>query len=132
MKLGKLAKVVEVAHLLSFYPSGSKLSLFFLTGSGFRDIGPIFKVAIFGHEIWQLAKVREIVHILPKLPPEYQNSLRFALQLAISEILEILHFPIGHKVKFQSFFKKFIFEISKFQEASFGWIVIGNIQKKFG
>ncbi len=50
-----------------------------------------------------------------------------------SEILAILHFPIGHNVKCQSvFLKKFKFEISKFQEARFMWIVTGNIHKKFG
>ncbi len=36
--------------------------------------------------------------------PESKISLCFALRLAISKILAIFHFPIGHNVKFQSFF----------------------------
>ncbi len=109
-----LAKVPEVAHTISFYPMGSKLSSLCSRGSGFRDrtsklpylgmkfghwpkskklhiyslstqggsklslhwlygqrflrYGPIFKIAIFGNEMWQLSKFPEIVHILPKLP----------------------------------------------------------------
>ncbi len=70
--------------------------------------------------------------IVPKLPPESQISLRLALWVAISKISAILHFPIGHNVKLQSFFKKLKFEISKFQDASFVWTVRGNIQKKVG
>ncbi len=65
-----LAKVPEVAHILSFHPRGSKLSLFSLYGQRFLRYGPIFKIPILGHdETWQLAKVPEIAHILPKLPP---------------------------------------------------------------
>ena len=41
-----LAKVPEIAHMLSFYPSGSKFSLFWLYGQQFPRYGPIFKIAI--------------------------------------------------------------------------------------
>ena len=61
-----LAKVPEVAHIhvLSFYLTGSKLSLFFLLyGQQFPRYGAIFKIAIFGHETWTLAKVPEVAHI---------------------------------------------------------------------
>ena len=85
---------------------GAKLSLFSLYGQRFPRYGAILKISIFGHETWPLAKVPEVAHILPKLPPESQISLRFALRLAISRILAILHFPIDHNVKFQSFKKK--------------------------
>ncbi len=68
--------------------------LFSVHGQRFPSYGPIFKIAIFGHETWPLAKVSEVAHILPKLPPESQISLRFALRLPISKILAVLHFPI--------------------------------------
>ncbi len=69
----------------------------------------------------------------PKLPQSLKPNdtpQLFALRLAISEILALFHFPIGHNVNFQSFFFKLKFEIPKFQEASFVWIVTGNIQIK--
>ncbi len=47
---------------LSFYPRGSKLSLFLLYGQPFPRYRPIFKMAIFGHETWQVAKVPEVAH----------------------------------------------------------------------
>ena len=40
-----LAKVPEVAHIPSFYPKASKLSLFFLYGYGFRDTGQFSKLS---------------------------------------------------------------------------------------
>ncbi len=55
-----LAKVPEVAHVLSFHRRGSKLSLFLLYGQWFPRYGPIFKIAIFGHETWPLGKVPEV------------------------------------------------------------------------
>ncbi len=63
MKLACLAKVVEVAHIHSFYPRGSQLSLFSLYGQSFLRYWTFFKIAIFGHETWPLAKVPEIAHI---------------------------------------------------------------------
>ncbi len=53
----------KVAHRPSFYPKGSKLSLFLLYGQPFLKYRPIFKIAIFGHETWQVAKVPEVAHI---------------------------------------------------------------------
>ncbi len=49
---------------------------------------------------------------LPPPSPKWLG-LRFALWLPISKILAVLHFPIGHNAKFQSFFKN-KFEISTF------------------
>ena len=63
-----LAKVPEVAHLLSFHPMGSKLSLFLLYGQRFLRYGPIFKLATFELESWPLAKVPEVAHILSVYP----------------------------------------------------------------
>ncbi len=58
-----LAKVPEVAHILSFYPRGSKLSRFLLYRQQFLRYGPIFKIAIYEHETWSLEKVPEVAHI---------------------------------------------------------------------
>ena len=62
-------KVPEVAHILSFSPKGSKCSLFLLDRQRFPRFGPIFKIAIFGHETWPFSKVSEFPHIFPKLSP---------------------------------------------------------------
>ena len=48
--------------------SGSKLSLFLLYGQRFLRYGPIFKIAIFGHETWQVSKVPEVAHMLSFYP----------------------------------------------------------------
>ncbi len=51
MKLGLLTKIPKlIAYILSFYPNASKLSLFSLYSQRFPTYGPIFKIAIFGHE----------------------------------------------------------------------------------
>ncbi len=55
-----MAKVPEVAHILSFYPRGLKLSLFLIHGQSFLRYWTFFKIDIFGHEIWPLAKVPEV------------------------------------------------------------------------
>ena len=62
---GPLPKVPEVAHILSFYPRWSKLSLFSLYRQRFPRYGQIFKIAIFGHETWLLAQIPEVAHIIP-------------------------------------------------------------------
>ncbi len=51
------------------------------------------------HCIWNT------IHV-PAAKSQTQISLPFALQLAISNILAISHFPIGHKVKFLFVFQK--------------------------
>ncbi len=64
-----LAKYIpEVAHILSFYLRGSKLSLFLLYGQRFLRYGAIFKIAIFGHETWPSAKIPEVAHIASFYP----------------------------------------------------------------
>ena len=72
---------------------GSKWSLTFALRAAVSKIRSDFKVAIFGHETWSLTKVSEVAHIIPKVPPESQISLRFTLRLAISKILIIFQFP---------------------------------------
>ncbi len=75
---------------------GSKLSLFLLYGPSFPKYGPIFKIAIFGHETWPLAKVPEVAHILPFYPRRCTYTLFlphgieiepiFALRAVVSEV----------------------------------------------
>ena len=54
--------LAKVAHILCFYPRGSKWSLFLIYGQRFPIYGSIFEIAIFGHQNWPLAKV-EVAHI---------------------------------------------------------------------
>ncbi len=51
-----------------FLPQGSNLSLFSLYEQQFLRYVPIFKIAIFGHETWPLAKVPEVAQI-PSFSP---------------------------------------------------------------
>ncbi len=44
------------------YPRGSKLSSFSLYGQRFLRYGLIYKIVIFGHETWPLAKIPEVAH----------------------------------------------------------------------
>ncbi len=62
MKLGIWKKVPEVAYGSSFYPRGSKLSLFTFYRQRFPRYGTIFKITIFGHETWNLEKVPEVAY----------------------------------------------------------------------
>ena len=64
----KLCHWQNVSKVLSFYPSGSKLSSFLIYGQRFPRCGPIFEISIFEHETWPLAKVPEVAHILPSTP----------------------------------------------------------------
>ncbi len=64
-------------HIHTFYPRGGgvKFRLFLLYGEWFPRYGPIFKIAIFGHETWQVAKVPEITHMLSFYPKGLKLSL---------------------------------------------------------
>ena len=55
--------LAKVAHIVYFYPRGSKWSLFMMYRQWFPIYGSIFEIAIFGHETWPLAKVAEVAHI---------------------------------------------------------------------
>ncbi len=81
MKLGHLPEVPEVAHILSFYPRGSKLSLFSLYGQQFLRHKRIFKIAIFGHETLPLAKVPEVAH----MPSFYTKGSKLSCFRNVSE-----------------------------------------------
>ncbi len=70
-----------------FLPQGgSKLSLFLLYGEWFPRYELIFKIAIFGHETWPLAKVPEVAHLPTVYPQRVEIQLVLALQAAVSEI----------------------------------------------
>ncbi len=62
MAIGQVQKLHIHEHSLSI-PGGSKLSLFLLYGQRFPRYGPIFKIPIFGHETWQVAKVTGVAHV---------------------------------------------------------------------
>ncbi len=50
--------------VLSFYPRGSKLSLYSLYWQPISRYGLIFKISIFGHEIWNLKIGPKVAYIL--------------------------------------------------------------------
>ena len=93
MKLGHWQKFQKL-HVLSFYPRGLTLSLFLLYRQRFPRYWPIFKIAVFGHETWPLAKVPQVAHILPKLLKSPKFHSRFALQLLAFQIIEVFGFSI--------------------------------------
>ena len=101
-----LAKVPEVAHLLSFYPRQLKLSLFLLYGQRFPSYGPIFKIAIFGHKTWPLVKVPEVAHMVSFYPKggnwAYFHSMGSGFQdTGRFSKLPYLGMKLGHWPKFQ-------------------------------
>ena len=67
-------------------PMGAKFSLFSLYGQQFLRYWPIFKIAIFGHETWPLAKVPEVAHIIPFHPRGGRNWAHFSSMGSGSEI----------------------------------------------
>ncbi len=84
-KYWPLAKVPDVALLLSFSPRGSKLSLILLYRQQCARYRPIFKIAIFWHDTWPLANVPEDVHT-HCLRHGVEIELIFAVQAAVSAI----------------------------------------------
>ncbi len=85
LAIGKI--VPEVAHVLSLYPRGSKLSLFhstMSTGSSFWDTGWFSKLPFWA---WNLAigRVPKFAYIL-FLPKWVEIGLIFTLQAAVSKI----------------------------------------------
>ena len=74
----------------------------------FLRYAQIFKIAIFGHETWPLAKVLEIAQKLSSYPRGPKWSLVFALRATVSEIQAhfqnchiFLGMKLGHWPKFQ-------------------------------
>ena len=77
MKLGHWQNLLEVADILSLYPKGSKLTWFSLCGKRFPRYWPIFKISIFGHEIWNFKTGPRVVYVLSSYPVKIK--LIFAL-----------------------------------------------------
>ncbi len=92
-----------------FLPQGLKLSLFLLYGQWFPRYGPIFKIAIFGHETWPLAKVPEVAHIGSFYPRGSKLSLfllygqRFLIYRPIFK-LPYSGMKFGHWPKYQKLY----------------------------
>ncbi len=80
-----LAKVPEVAHIVSFYPQGVKIELVFALRAAVSKI----RATIFRHETWPLAKFPEVPHILPFYPGG-RNQAYFALRATVKEIKHFL------------------------------------------
>ena len=90
----------EVAHILSFYSRGSKLSLFLLYQQRFPRYGLIFKMAIFGHDTWPSAIV--LCPTGSKLSLFSLYGQRFSRYGPIFKIGPYLGMKLGHWPKFRS------------------------------
>ncbi len=77
-----------------FYPIEAKWSLFPLYRQQFPRYRPIFKIAIFGHKIWSLAKVPKAAHILFFYPRGSKLSLFLLYGQRLPTYRPI--FKIGH------------------------------------
>ncbi len=86
LETGPLGKVSEVAHALSFFPRGRIWVYFHSTDSSFRDIGSLFKIATYGHEVFHWVKIQKL-HIYLFLPQGVEIKLIFTLWAAVSELL---------------------------------------------
>ncbi len=87
--MGRFSKLIFLGMKLDHWPKcqklhiyplsspgkGSNLSLFLLYGQPFARYGPIFKIAIFGHETWPLAKVPQVSHMASFYPKGAKLSL---------------------------------------------------------
>ena len=76
------------------------MSLFLLYGQWFPRYWPIFKIAIFGHETWPLAKVPEVAHISSSFYPKGVKLSLFSLYgqrfVRYGEIFKTVTF--GHEI----------------------------------
>ncbi len=95
-----MAKVLKVAHIpfthTLFLPQGGDIELIF-TLWAVRVCEMIFKIAIFGHETWPLAKVLGLCSVF--LPHGVELELIFTLLAAVSQIqADFQNFHVfGHK-----------------------------------
>ncbi len=86
-----MKKGAKVGYVLSFYPRGSKLSLFSLYGQPLARYESIVITSIFGHEICNFKAGPNVAYVLPLYPPAGgggggQIKLIFALRAAVFEI----------------------------------------------
>ncbi len=107
MKLGHWPKFQRL-HIYSLYLRGSKLSLFLLYGQWFPRYGHTFKICIFGHETWQVARVTEVAQY-PLSTPWGQNWAYFrSMGSGFWDMGRFSKLPysgmkLGHCPKFQKF-----------------------------
>ena len=80
-------------------PRGSKLSLFSLYGQPFSRYGPIFKISIFGHEIWNLKTGPKVAYVLSFYPRGSKLSLFLLYGQPFSRYGLIFNISIfGHEI----------------------------------
>ncbi len=104
---GPFAKLHIPVH--SFYPQGSKLSLFSLYRHRFPRYWQFFKIAIFEHEAFPLAKVPEVAHILSfsfcpqgvEIEPYFRSMGSGFRDICRFSTLPYLGMKFGHWQKFQ-------------------------------
>ncbi len=110
-----LSNVPEVAHTLLFYPRGATLSYFHSMGSGFRDMGWFFKIALF--EYWYESSTYMYTLFLPpgvvieviftlctavsEKQADFQNCYNWAWNLVLAKVPELAH--IGTILKLNLF-----------------------------
>ncbi len=89
-----MGQISRSCTYIFYLPLGVEIELFSLYKQRFPRYGPFFKISLFGHDTWTLAKVPAVAHT-PLTTLESQISLRFALRVAISKILAFffLFFP---------------------------------------
>ncbi len=98
----KLSLFSLYGHTLSFYPRGLKLSLFLVYGQRSPRYRLIFKIPMFGHETWLLAKVTEVAYTISFYPgveielifASFRDTDRFSK-------LPYLGMKLGHWPKFK-------------------------------
>ena len=86
MKLVKWPKFQKLHTYSLSTPGGAKLRLFLLYRQRIPRYATIFKIAIFGHEKWKVAKVPEVATYTLFLPQVIEIELIFALRAAASEM----------------------------------------------
>ena len=91
---------LQKLHIYSLStPVGRNLAYFRSTGSGFRDTGQISKFPYLPMKLGQWPKSHKL-HIHSLNYPRVRNFTLFCSTACYFQELAILHFPIGHNVKF--------------------------------
>ncbi len=131
---GQFSKLPYMGMKLGHWPKCQRLYIYSLSTPGgrnwayFHSTGRFSKLPYLG---MKLGHYPAVAHILsdqyqssppPNFTPFYSTAGHFH---------DIGNFPFCI-IPLATMLKKFQFEISKFQERNFVWIVTGNIQERFG